>query len=184
MICQKIYSESEVTLIDANPLTVLQLSIVADEIRDEMSAQRPEFANLVRLQRNIGCRVQELFQTDRWKVLSETTVQITPQKGNAIRVLQFADIGSADRYDFAATLADIGRLPNRQYERYFSLLVKQKGLWRLYEDGFAHPSTHMFRHVKIKELSAAGFDKGYIATWIGEKNIDNLDYYLNSCYFI
>ena len=184
MIRQKLYDENEVTLIESTPLSVLQLSIVADEIRDEMSAQRPEFANLVKLQRNIGCRVQELFQPKRWQVLSGTMVQITPQKGNAIRVLQFADIGFADRYDFAATLADIGRLPNRQYERYFSLLVRQKSLWRLYEDGFAHPSTHMFRHVKIKELAAAGFDKGYIATWIGEKNQDNLDYYLNSRYFI
>jgi hypothetical protein len=38
--------------------------------------------------------------------------------------------------------------------------------------------------VKIKELAASGYDRGYIATWIGEKNPDNLDYYLNSVYYI
>lgn len=184
MIKQEIYNQSEVTLISSQPLSMLQLSIIADEIRDSLSAYRPEFANLARLHRNVGCRVQELFDQNRWRVLSNYTIQIDPQKGNANRILQLTDIGFADASQFSATLADIGRLPKRQYDRAFAQIIREKALWRLYEDGFAHPSTHFFRHVKIKELAAQGFDKGYIATWIGEKNIDNLEYYLNSAYFI
>ena len=183
MIKQKIYSESEVTLLLDQPLTQLQLSIIADEIRDDLTAYRPEFANLVKLHRNIGCRVQELFDNNRWRVLSNYTLQVEPQKGNANRIIQFQEIGFADASAFTATLADIGRLPKRQYDRAFSQIVKEKNLWRLYEDGFAHPSTHFFRHVKIKELADLGYDRGYIATWIGEKNVDNLDYYLQSVYY-
>lgn len=184
MIKQKIYSDSEVELISDQPLTTLQLSIIADEIRDELTAYRPEFANLAKLHRNIGCRVQELFDKDRWRVLSNYSLQVEPQKGNANRIVQLQDIGYADASEFTSTLADIGRLPKRQYDRAFAQIVKEKALWRIYEDGFAHPSTHFFRHVKIKELAALGFDRGYIATWIGEKNIDNLDYYLDSTYFV
>ena len=184
MIKQKIYSDSEVVLISSQPLTQLQLSIIADEIRDELTAYRPEFANLAKLHRNIGCRVQELFDKDRWRVLSNYSLQVEPQKGNANRIVQLQDIGYTDASEFASTLADIGRLPKRQYDRVFAQIVKEKALWRLYEDGFAHPSTHFFRQVKIKELAAQGYDKGYIATWIGEKNIDNLDYYLGSSYFV
>lgn len=184
MIKQKIYSDNEVTLISDQPLTTLQLSIIADEIRDELTAYRPEFANLAKLHRNIGCRVQELFDKNRWRVLSNYSLQVEPQKGNANRIVQLQDIGYADASEFASTLADIGRLPKRQYDRAFAQIVKEKALWRLYEDGFSHPSTHFFRHVKIKELAAQGYDKGYIATWIGEKNIDNLDYYLGSSYFV
>lgn len=180
---QLIRIESDVTLTQYEPLTTLQLSLLADEIRDELSRYRPEFSNLVTLQRNCGCRVQELFNVERWELTSNTMLKVDPQKGNATRILQLADIGFPDAAAFASTLADIGRLPKRQYDRAFSLVVRQKNLWRLYEDGFAHPSTHFFRHVKIKELAAQGYDKGYIATWIGEKNQANLDYYLNSQYY-
>lgn len=184
MIKQTLYSPNEVTTLSDQPLTTLQLSLLADEILSEMRSYRPEFYNLCRLQRLAGCRVQELFQPDRWKLLPPSMVQVQPQKGNALRVLQLSDIGFPDVDSFAPTHADMGRLPNRQYERAFSAIVRQKGLWRLYEDGFARPSTHLFRHIKIKELASQGYDKAYIATCIGEKNQDNLDYYLNSRYFV
>ena len=183
MIKQTIYSPEEMSLISPEPLSTLQLSMLCEEILSEMQRYRPEFFNLCRLQRLSGCRIQELFHPDRWKVLPPSTIQVQPQKGNALRVLQLSDIGFTNADNFAPTHADMARLPNRQYERAFSLIVRQKGLWRLYEEGFARPSTHMFRHVKIKELAAQGYDKAYIATWIGEKNQDNLDYYLNSQYF-
>lgn len=184
MIQKKIYDGTEVQLISDQPLTLLQLSLLADEIRNDLCVYRPEFANLVHLQRKIGCRVQELFNAERWRIVSNSVLMLTPQKKNNVRVLQLADIGFTDANDFRVTLADIGRLPNRQYERALSQIIREKNLWRLYEDGFSHPSTHLFRHVKIKELFALGFDKSYIATWIGEKNADNLDYYLNSQYYV
>lgn len=184
MIKQTIYSPEETTLLSDQPLTTLQLSLIADEILQALCTYRPEFANLATLQRRAGCRLQELFQPDRWKVVTPSTLQVQPQKKNALRVLQLADLGFASAASFAPTHADMGRLPNRQYERAFSQVVKDRGLWRLYEDGFSRPSSHLFRHVKIKELSAQGYDNAYIATWIGEKNVQNLDYYLNSLYFL
>lgn len=184
MIKLQLYNESEVTLRQYEPLSTYQLTLLANEIVEEVSKHRPEFRNIVTLQRNIGCRVTELFQRDRWKLVNNTVLQIDPQKGNATRILQLSDIGYASKSAFAATLADIGRLPNRQYDRAVSDCIRNKKIWRLYEDGFSHPSTHIFRHVKIKELYAEGYDKGYIAQFIGEKNQDNLDYYLNSRFFI
>lgn len=184
MIKQTLYSEDEIQLLNPYPLSVVSLSTIADQIRTEMCNYRPEFTNLVTLQRNAGCRVQELFQPDRWKVVSKNTLQVKPQKGNALRVLSILDIGFANADSFALVLADMGRLPSRQYERAISTIVKQMKLYRLYEEGFSHPSTHIFRHVKIKELHQQGYEKAFIATWIGEKNVDNLDYYINSKYFI
>lgn len=184
MIKQQIFSPDEIVMESPYPLSTLQLSLIADELAEDLAAYRPEFTRLVNLQRRCGCRVTELFQPARWQMQSAYVLHVQPQKGNALRVLQLPDIGFADAAAFAATLADMGRLPNRQYERAVSYVVAQKKLWRLYEDGFARPSTHLFRHVKIKEMAARGYDKTYIATWIGEKNADNLDYYLNSRYFI
>lgn len=183
MIKLDVCSPADVQLINTEPLSVLQLSLIADEIRDKLTAYRPEFANLARLHRNAGCRVHELFEADRWSCQSNSLLQVQPQKGNAMRLLQFVDIGFTDARDFAATHADMSRLPERQYERAFSLIVRDLNLWRLYDDGFARPSTHFFRHVKIKELYTQGNLKDFIASWIGEKKVENLDFYLNSTYF-
>lgn len=172
------------TLISSEPLSVLQLSMISNEIADEMKSYRPEFANLIRLHRNTGCRVKELFQPERWEIVSDRMLQVQPQKGNALRVLQLHDIGFENADAFQPTLNDMRRLPFRQYERAFKLITLNKGLWRLYDDGFAQPSTHLFRHVKIKEMHAAGYALPFIGTWIGEKNIDNLNYYINSRYFV
>lgn len=171
------------TMSSNEQLSVEQLTIVADVLCDEICRYRPEFANLVNLHRHSGCRVKELFQPTRWKVESTASVLVYPQKRNAVRNLRFVDIGVHDAAAFGPILADMARLPLRQYERAFSAAVRGVGLYRLYDNGFATPSTHMFRHVKIKELSAQGWDKERIATWIGEKNTQNLDYYLNSQYF-
>lgn len=177
------FKESDITLLSADPISVMQLSLLADEIRQKIESYRPEFTNIVRLHRNAGCRVHELFDAERWAATSNTMLQIQPQKGNALRLLPFADIGFTDAASFQSTHNDMSRLPERQYERIFSETIRNVGLWRLYEDGFARPSTHFFRHMKIKELYAQGFEKEYIAAWIGEKRVENLDYYLNSAYY-
>lgn len=170
-------------MISAEPLNISELAAVADEICNFIANYRPEFANLVHLHRFSGCRVKELFQPTRWKVESNVSLLVHPQKHNAVRNLRFVDIGVQDAAAFVPILADMARLPLRQYERAFAAVVHQLQLFRLYDNGFASPSTHMFRHVKIKELSAQGWEKERIATWIGEKNVQNLDYYLNSQYF-
>lgn len=175
---------SEVELLNVEPLKLYQLNLYADEIRQKIETYRPEFINIVRLHRNAGCRVHELFDPKRWISVSSSMLQIQPQKGNATRILPFVDIGFANANDFMRTYKDMGRLPQRQYERVFSSVVKEIGLWRLYDNGFARPSTHFFRHMKIKELFLQGFSKDYIAAWIGEKVVNNLDYYLNSAYYI
>lgn len=184
MIKQELFEPSEITLINSEPLSVMQLSLIADEIVQKIESFRPEFANIVHLHRNAGCRVHELFDAKRWAAASNTMLQVQPQKGNAMRLLPFVDIGFANAAAFVPTHQDMGRLPERQYERVFSATVHDLGLWRLYEDGFARPSTHFFRHVKIKELFAQGCEMEYIAAWIGEKRVENLDYYLNSVYYM
>lgn len=173
-----------VSLQSSEPLSVVSLAFVADEIAESLRQYRPEFANLIRLHRRAGCRVKELFTPHRWETVSNVQLSVQPQKGNAKRQLRFVDIGFADANAFAIVLTDMARLPRRQYERAFADVVQEKGLWRLYDEGFAHPSTHLFRHVRIKELAAEGQEKSYIATWIGEKNEQNLDYYLNSRFFL
>ena len=165
------------------PLSVTELEAYAEAIIQHVEKYRPEYSNLVRLQRNAGCRITELFQPDRWSFPRSGNVQIKPQKGNATRVVSLSDLGFANVEAMAPVLADMERLPKGQYERAFSKAVTDVGIWRLYDSGFTHPSTHFFRHLKIKELKNENFDLEFIANWIGEKNVLNLNYYLESQFF-
>lgn len=165
------------------PLSVAELQTYADAIIQNVERYRPEYARLVRLQRAAGNRIQEMFEPDRWTFPRSGNVQIRPQKGNATRIIPLSDLGFVNEAAMQPVLADMARLPRGQYERAFSQAVKDNGLWRLYESGYTHPSTHFFRHLKIKELKSENFDNEFIANWIGEKNIDNLNYYLNSQFF-
>lgn len=165
------------------PLSVYELQLYASEIIAHISRYRPEYARLAQLQRNAGNRITEMFQPDRWSFPTSGNVQIRPQKRNATRVVALSALGYASVEAMKPVLADMSRLPKGQYERAFSAAVKDLGFWRLYESGFAHPSTHFFRHLKIKELKSENFDLEYIANWIGEKNVLNLNYYLESQFY-
>lgn len=177
------YTNENLPALEPYPLSVLQLQAKADDIIAYVDRYRPEYANLVRLQRKAGNRITEMFQPIRWTFPTTSAVQVTPQKGNATRVLQLVDLGFGNSLAMAATLSDMQRLPKGQYERIFSAAVRDIGLWRLYDSGYTHPSTHFFRHLKIKELKSQNFDVEYIANWIGEKKIENLNYYLESQFF-
>lgn len=176
-------SAQEAGLISFEPLSLPQLQLLVAELIANMCQHRPEFSYLLALQRNAGTRVNELFQPERWEIQNDRVVHVQPQKKNALRVLNFADIGFADADEFRVVMADMARLPKRQYERAFASEVAAIGLWRSYENGFTHPSTHLLRHLRIKELAADGVSIEYIGTWIGEKNLDNLQYYLGSRFF-
>ena len=171
-------------VIDSSELNVLQLQAIADEIVIDFDKFRPEFSNLVRLQRNIGCRVNELFASHRWQQTTIETITLQPGKGNALRILSSDEVFPGLTCNFTQLLDDMSRLPRGQYERFFSQSVRSMGLWRQYSNGFLHPSTHFFRHVKIKLLNSRGAEKNFIASYIGEKNTDNLDYYIGSKFFL
>jgi hypothetical protein len=177
------HSAREVPNLTPFELSVSELGTYADEIIRHVSRYRPEYAGLVRLQRKAGNRINEMFQPDRWSFPRSGNVQIKPQKGNATRIVSLSELGFASMEAMQPVLNDMARLPKGQYERAFSLAVKDLGLWRLYESGFTHPSTHFFRHLRIKELKSENYDLDFIANWIGEKNLDNLNYYLDSKFF-
>jgi len=169
--------------LSASPLQLYQLNLFANEILAYFESSRPEFLALATLQRACGCRINELFQPFRWTPVSDYAIRIEPQKGNAIRTLTTDELGFRDIAAMASVFADMERLPKTQYERCFARAVADSGLWRLYESGFAHPSSHFFRHLKVKNLADENFSIEQIATYIGEKNTKNLDYYLNSQFY-
>lgn len=169
--------------IELQLLEVYQLNNIAMEILDYIRKYRNDYYNLATLQYDCGCRINELFQRERWTTINQSTIQIQPQKGNGLRVLSISDLHYRNADALQCVFADMQRLPKGQYERCFSSAVDFVGLWRLYKDGFARPSTHFFRHLKVKNMALQNFSLLEIGGYIGEKNLDNLNYYLDSKFF-
>lgn len=170
--------------ISAQPLLTYELAHIATEIIDLACLSHPELEPLYRMQRTIGCRVNELFEPWRWQLYQENFVIIQPQKGNNQRLLSLREMQIESVADFEILKHDMEHYSKRQYERAFAHGVRQIGLYQVFEDGFAHPSTHMLRHLKIKEMQDRGNTLEEIQTYIGEKCVDNLYYYLNSQFYI
>lgn len=175
--------QSTMPQLSSEPLTLSQLNMFADEILAFFQQSRPEFLALAQLQRNSGCRINELFQRERWTILTDSILKVEPQKGNASRIIPVSDLGFVSVSAMASLFLDMTRLPKTQYERCFSRAVDSVGLWRHYEFGFTGPSSHFFRHLKVKNMAAQNFSVEQIGTYIGEKNLDNLNYYFNSQFY-
>lgn len=171
-------------MIDLEQISDFELNIVLNEILKDFSRAYPEYTDLARLQYFCGCRVNELFEPYRWRVVNDSYILLQPQKGNAQRVLTFEDCGLRRAADLLRTLSAADRLTRSQYERGLQAAISRAGLWRTYDAGFIIPSTHSLRHNRIKQLYAGGWSYPQIATWIGEKNELNLNYYIESKFYI
>lgn len=165
------------------PCSVEELSSIADDILSFFKRYQSEYLAIASAQRATGARITEMFQPFRWSFPTNTTIQIRPQKGNSLRSLQLSDLGYSSIEEMKPLLDDMARLPKGQYERAFSRAVVYAGLWRLTDTGYLHPSSHFFRHLKIKLLNSEGFSEEYIAAWIGEKSVANIRYYIDSAFY-
>lgn len=174
---------SLIPALSSQPCSIEELSSIADDILSFFQQYRPEYLTIASVQRATGARITEMFQPFRWSFPTNTTIQIRPQKGNSLRTLQLSDLGFSSIDDMQPLLADMARLPKGQYEKAFSNAVANAGLWRLTDAGFLHPSSHFFRHLKIKLLKSEDFSVEYIAAWIGEKSVTNIGYYIDSKFY-
>ena len=53
------------------PLQTYTLDAYAQEVLEFIAKYRNEYYNLARLQYDCGCRISELFQRDRWKIVND-----------------------------------------------------------------------------------------------------------------
>lgn len=179
---ESLATQSALTL-SSTPLTLTELQVLASDLVDYVTRYRPEYSLIAQTQRYIGSRIGEMFQPARWSMVSNNVIHLQPQKGNALRVLSLSEVGLGSVVQYNRLINDMTRLPRGQYANIMAAAMRDFGIYRLGELGFVRPSSHFFRHLKVKELNDGGQNLEYISTWIGERNADNLNYYLDSQYF-
>ncbi|QIA08258.1 FISUMP domain-containing protein [Draconibacterium halophilum] len=144
-----------------------------------VEAEYPYFEELreaFKLLRTTGCRLQEIFEIERWTIVSGYEVSVQPQKGNQVRYITLSS-------EFASFLAAIenqykpflGRTSG-QLEYLFNKINPFGGLF----SGDRSIISYIYRYCFIRELNADGLTNAQIASIMGHNSETVVNNYLNA----
>ena len=125
---------------------------------------------------NTGLRVNELQDASRWEITPAGDYLCSVQKGGVDRLFTSSELSTFFTSSLAYGLDVYRACRYSTASRYLnkviwplSLFVNDKSI-----------TTHLFRHNKIKQLANSGLTVPQIATYIGERDPQNIQGYLNA----
>ena len=158
-------------------LESLQTDLQAFIIR--MRTFNKRYASIYDMQFKTGLRIGECVQANRFIFLDSPKFKIIAEKGSNDRIFNytefdhyFQDMYLLGQYPFPYCSESVASYFFRHYYKYSQVFVGDKGI-----------TTHLFRHCIIKFWHQFGFDNMYIAENIGEKDVKNIQLYIDSKLF-
>ena len=158
-------------------LESLQTDLQAFIIR--MRTFNKRYASIYDMQFKTGLRIGECVQANRFIFLDSPKFKIIAEKGSNVRIFDytefdpyFQDMYLKGQYPFPYCSESVASYFFRHYYKYSQVFVGDKGI-----------TTHLFRHCIIKFWHQFGFDNMYIAENIGEKDVKNIQLYIDSKLF-
>lgn len=137
------------------------------------------YASVFDLQFKTGLRIGECVQPNRFVFLDSPNFKIITEKGSNDRIFDknefdpyFQDMYNSVQYPFPYCSESVASYFFRNYYKYSQVFVGDKGI-----------TTHLFRHCLVKFWHELGFDNAYIAENLGEKNVKNIQLYIDSKLF-
>lgn len=153
-----------------------QLQEVCDYFVEADYPYFEELREAFKLLRITGCRIQEIFEIDRWSIVSGYEVTCQPQKGNQIRYITL----NSDFTNFLTAIENqykpfLGRTVS-QLEYLFKKINPYGGLF----SGDRAILNYIYRYCYIRELHADGLTHAEIAAIMGHNNPSVISNYLNA----
>lgn len=137
------------------------------------------YASIFDLQFKTGLRIGECVQFNRFIFLDSPNFEIVTEKGSNNRIFTYTDFDSyfqdmylLGQYPFPYCSESVASYFFRHYFKYSQVFVGDKGI-----------TTHLFRHCLIKFWHELGFDNAYIAENLGERDVKNIQLYIDSQLF-
>ena len=134
------------------------------------------YASIFDMQFKTGLRIGECVQSNRFIFLDSPNFEIITEKGSNNRIFTytdfdpyFQDMYNSEQYPFPYCSESVASYFFRHYFKYSQVFVGDKGI-----------TTHLFRHCLVKFWHKLGFDNTYIAEQLGEKDIKNIQIYIDS----
>lgn len=156
--------------------TLQELQIIAVTILDNFRDFDPYMYAYFNTMFLTGARFGDVYDYSRWSVVDSERISLMPQKGNNLRTFFNIDIDAyllnsiQNNYDFSNMISYSNSLIwFKRFSPEPNLMVKNKPVL-----------THLFRHIKAKELSANGYTDGQIKTYFGQSKIASTQAYIYS----
>ena len=137
------------------------------------------YASIFDLQFKTGLRIGECVQPNRFVFMDPPHFKIITEKGSNERVFDssvgdvfFQDMYNVGIFPFHYTSSSTATYFFKHYYKYSQVFVESKGI-----------TTHLFRHCLVKFWHELGFDNQYIAEQLGEKDVKNIQLYIDSQLF-
>ncbi len=157
-------------------ITLEDLESASQIFIDRVSIYNSIQSSIYSNQLNLGCRFNDVYNLERWSIVNELTVKLQPCKNNSVRVFNKSEL------DFM--LLD-------QLENNYNLYEKTS-----YSDAvsvfyrmFPIPNirvknkpikSHIFRHIKAKQLKRNGMSDNDIRLYLGENHQRSANDYIYS----
>ena len=123
-----------------------------------------------------GCRVQEIFEIERWSIVSGYDVSLLPQKGNNTRYITLDEF--CDNF-VAAITGQYAPFTGRTYSQLNNLYQRIKQ-WNYFQTGDKIISLYIYRYRFVKQLQADGHTTAEIATLMGYTSTSTPTAYLEA----
>lgn len=157
-------------------LTLQQINDNNDTFIKDINSFNLKYSALFDTLNKFGFRVGELTSPERWIYTAFPIIEIYTEKGSNNRFIDVADFNfwvqeavSKGLFPFPYTSNSVASYFVTKYYPVSPLYVKTKII-----------TTHIFRHARIKNMSADGYTVEQISAFIGEKNDANTLGYINS----
>ncbi len=166
-----------------NPFIMAEYDVNLEQLQEIcnhfVTTSYPYFEELreaFKLLRITGCRIQEIFEIERWSIVSGYEVTCQPQKGNQIRYITL----NSDFSSFLVAIENqykpfLGRTVS-QLEYLFNKINPYGGLF----SGDRSILSYIYRYCYIRELHADGLSDAQIADIMGHNNPSVISNYLNA----
>lgn len=157
-------------------LSLQQINENIDTFIKDINGFNLKYSALFDTLNKFGFRVGEITSNDRWILTAFPIIEIVTEKGSNNRFIDIADFNfyvqeaiNKNLFPFPYTSNSVASYFVTKYFPISPLYVKTKII-----------TTHIFRHARIKNMSADGYTVEQISAFIGEKNDANTLGYINS----
>nr|WP_319266666.1 FISUMP domain-containing protein [uncultured Draconibacterium sp.] len=157
-------------------VAISQLQAMADYFTTANYPYFEELREAFKLLRLTGCRIQEIFQIERWSVIDGYNVQLQPQKFNNPRQITL----NSDFDNFLAAIQNQYKpFLGRTYSQLENLFHKINPYGPIYS-GSKYISNYFFRYLFVRELDADGKTPEQIAVIMGYTSPQAVNNYLSA----
>jgi site-specific recombinase XerD len=161
-------------------ITYPVLLSICSEFQTNINAFDLEMGVLTNCIYGTGLRFSEVYELDRWQVIDMNILEVQTKKGSDARLFQNSELPPEFVWIIRNDAQYFRSFSYKTYTNYFTRFFRYPFIYT----GNKQISSHIFRHLRAKQLNFEGQTDEQIRVYLGERDIKNAQSYINSEIYI